>query len=120
MNFRLEGTVDKIMEMMNQNQYLELRAMCQLIHEIDKHVIFEGYVKGNIYQFTPTYKVIIDSDTFKTKHRAPAWTDRIFYRCNEPDQLILTNYDSNNLVKQSDHRPLFAQFLLKIKTDVPV
>ena len=31
------------------------------------------------------------------------------------------NYDSNNLVKFSDHRPVFAQFLLKtdIQTGVP-
>ena len=28
------------------------------------------------------------------------------------DILQLVNYDSNNLIKTSDHRPVFAQFML--------
>ena len=45
--------------------------------------------------------------------RNPAWTDRILYYSKE-DKLELKSYDSNNLVNLSDHRPVFAQFLLSI------
>ena len=41
----------------------------------------------------------------------PSWTDRILYRSNM-GQLVQVNYDCNNLVKVSDHRPVFAQYVL--------
>jgi len=45
-------------------------------------------------------------DEYK-KQRNPAWTDRILYK---GEKLKLLNYDSNNFIKLSDHRPVFAQF----------
>ncbi len=67
--------------------------------------------------FAPTFKrKPYDNASFKMK-RNPAWTDRILYHSNcgeEESDLELKGYDSNNLVSLSDHRPVFAQFLLKI------
>ena len=69
-----------------------------------------GYSEGKI-NFAPTFKIEKGTDIY-SKKRSSAWTDRVIYRSN---QRILKqfNYDSNNLVKLSDHRPVFAQFMLK-------
>jgi hypothetical protein len=53
-------------------------------------------------------------DEYKTQ-RNPAWTDRIIYRGKG---LELLNYDSNNFVKLSDHRPVFAQFELDMDQEI--
>jgi len=54
--------------------------------------------------FAPTFKIKPHKDIYNNK-RNPAWTDRIIY---SGESLELFNYDSNNLVKSSDHRPVFA------------
>ena len=33
--------------------------------------------------------------------------------------LIQVNYDSNNLIRMSDHRPVFAQFVLAFDKESP-
>jgi hypothetical protein len=82
-------------------------------------------MEGSICDFFPTFKIYNNEDRFNLK-RVPSYTDRIIYKSgNMPNTmepyLKLMNYDSNNLVKFSDHRPVFAQFLLKtnIQTGVP-
>ena len=69
-----------------------------------------GYQEG-VISFAPTFKLktSIEDDGFQDYKlsRMPSWTDRIIYRSND-GQLIQVNYDSNNLIKTSDHRPVFA------------
>lgn len=81
------------------------------------NAIFYNFQEGNIEYFAPTFKITPGSDKFGNK-RVPSWTDRIIYRTSqskdEQDCLTLVNYDSNNLIKFSDHRPVFAQFLLSL------
>jgi len=74
-----------------------------------------GFREGNI-SFAPTFKFRLkdtEEDGFQDYKlkRMPSWTDRILYRSND-GQLIQVNYDANNLLKISDHRPVFAQFVL--------
>ena len=71
--------------------------------------VMSGYQEGPIY-FAPTFKFNAGTTLYK-KSRQPSWTDRIIFRSNDG---ILTqiNYDSNNLVTLSDHRPVFSQFKL--------
>lgn len=68
-----------------------------------------GYQEG-VLSFAPSYKVLPKTNMYDFK-RSPAWTDRVLYRSND-NILNLMNYDSNNLLMQSDHRPVYAQFLL--------
>lgn len=95
--------VDKLME----NEMWEvLLQHCQLNLEKNIKRVFYGYSEGNIH-FAPTYKVKNKTDTYNNSKRSQAWTDRIFFRSND-GILKLMNYDSNNLVKLSDHRPVFS------------
>jgi len=81
--------------------------------------------------FPPTYKFDDNSDTYDTKKgRVPAWTDRILWMARQttssqeehgnekgkpPVAAMETmmkqrSYDSVSKLKNSDHRPVFAQF----------
>ncbi len=68
--------------------------------------------EGNI-EFAPTFKRKPNSNTeFKMK-RNPSWTDRVlYYHDSSVCEVSLKSYDSNNLVGLSDHKPVFAQFLV--------
>ena len=63
------------------------------------------YLEGEI-NFAPTFKYIRETTLYNTK-RNPSWTDRILYRCNQR-LLEQVNYESNNLIQISDHRPVFG------------
>jgi inositol polyphosphate 5-phosphatase INPP5B/F len=60
--------------------------------------------------FRPTYKLDPNSDEYDTgsKKRIPAWTDRILYM--KKKGFSCTAYDSDQSLKTSDHRPVFASF----------
>lgn len=114
MNYRLtsiKGQGEQVATLMNMEHWEVLQTMCQLNLEKKMQRTGTAYSEGNIH-FAPTYKINIGTDTYGSKKRAPAWTDRILFRCNA-GLLTLMNYDSNNLVKGSDHRPVYAQMMLK-------
>ena len=80
------------------------------------------FKEGNTELFAPTFKLKMKTNQYGHK-RTPSWTDRIIYRSKyDPkgacDTLTLVNYDSNNLLKLSDHRPVFAQFLLHMGSKI--
>ena len=85
--------------------YDHLLTSCQLNTEKKIQRVGAGFSEGEI-NFAPSYKLLKDSFTYSTK-RTSSWTDRIMFRSNQ-DILQLLNYDSNNLVTASDHRPVFA------------
>lgn len=98
-----------IMLLMQNDDWDVLKANDQLLIEKKVRMVGVGYQEGPIY-FAPTFKLQKNSDQYKRK-RQPGWTDRILFRSNN-SLLKLVNYDSNNLVRISDHRPVFAQFML--------
>ncbi len=59
--------------------------------------------------FPPTYKLLKFDDAYNTT-RIPSWTDRILYYSKEEEALEQFSYDCNNILKLSDHRPVFSQF----------
>ena len=71
-----------------------------------------NFKEGLPYLFAPTFKLKPLLNKYNLK-RVPSWCDRIIYRSRE-NYLRLLNYDSNNLLTQSDHRPVFAQFTLNM------
>ncbi len=116
LNYRIDGYKPTIMQAMSQDRYEMLINSHQLNAEIALGNVPSFFNEGQI-AFAPTFKrKPYDNASFKLK-RNPAWTDRVLYHCNcqkELCDLELKGYDSNNLVSLSDHRPVFAQFLLKI------
>lgn len=96
--------------LISKNQYTELAEHDQFTSDIKKTSEFENFKEGVFQNFAPTFKIYKNQDRYREK-RNPAWTDRIIYRGETLQQL---NYESNNLVKISDHRPIFSQFLLSM------
>ncbi|XP_071443630.1 inositol polyphosphate 5-phosphatase K-like [Hetaerina americana] len=72
--------------------------------------------------FPPTYKFLFNSSVYDLKRR-PSWTDRILYRVNENAYENLTlcakqlSYRSHPQYVQSDHKPVSAQFDIKVLSD---
>ena len=77
-------------------------------NDLKKHAMENNFKEGNFTNFAPTFKIKPENDIYSPK-RNPAWTDRILYK-GDAKVVQLMNYDSNNLLKMSDHRPVFAQF----------
>lgn len=66
--------------------------------------------------FAPTYKYDVGTDNYDSseKKRAPAWCDRILYRCRKPERLRQLTYRRHE-VRVSDHRPVSGLFHMTIK-----
>ncbi len=73
---------------------------------------FPHYSEARI-TFQPTYKYDLNSDQFDTseKARIPAWCDRVL---RKGDNIRQIHYDSAPL-RFSDHRPVYATFLVLIQ-----
>ena len=66
--------------------------------------------------FAPTYKYDRRTSDYDTseKARAPAWCDRILYRCRDPGRVKALHYRRYE-VNVSDHRPISAGFKVTVK-----
>lgn len=116
LNYRVNGYKKSVVQAIEQDHY-ELLINCdQLKIEQTLGNIPRFFQEGKI-AFAPTFKrKPYDNLTYGLK-RNPSWTDRILFHCSceeEPCKLEQLMYDSHNLVDLSDHRPVFAQFLLHI------
>lgn len=62
--------------------------------------------------FRPTYKFDVGSTVYDSgpKKRIPSWTDRILF-VDSPNVSCLA-YNSDETVTTSDHRPVYASFLI--------
>ena len=63
--------------------------------------------------FAPTYKLMKFADEYASTERIPGWTDRILHFSKPENSLQQQSYDSNTVLKLSDHRPVFSQFEFK-------
>jgi hypothetical protein len=68
--------------------------------------------------FVPTYKFDANTTYYdrSKKGRTPGWTDRVLYKYKKKgdSNVTLMSYDSINATMISDHRPVFAQFQVKL------
>ncbi|CAF0730541.1 unnamed protein product [Adineta steineri] len=78
----------------------------------------EDFFEASI-KFPPTYKYEVNSDEYQTEKnhedRRPSYTDRILISDRSKDLKII-QYAALNEIKLSDHRPVFADFMLYHKT----
>ena len=80
----------------------------QLIREMGKASVFQGFVEGPI-QFKPTYKFDPFTEVYDTsrKGRSPAWCDRVLYT---PANVVLDQYRCIHGKFHSDHRAVVSIF----------
>ena len=82
------------------------------------------FLKEGQIGFAPTYKRNAFENSSFDRKQNPSWTDRVLYHCDcgvEPcRRLKLKAYDANNNASISDHRPVFAQFVLRLSSPVDV
>ncbi|KAH8294451.1 hypothetical protein KR018_006750 [Drosophila ironensis] len=86
----------------------------QLRQEMSRGKCFEGYTEGDI-KFRPTYKYDPGTDRYDSseKQRQPAYCDRVLWKGARIEQLA---YDSVMEIRQSDHKPVYSIFRVKVKT----
>lgn len=120
LNFRLNGSKSsaQIMEYISNNSFAALLKDDQL-----KSVQQSGDAFSELREppitFPPTYKLETGFDSYDLKRR-PAWTDRILYQVNSNvyDNVTLkaevSGYKSHIKYRVSDHRPVTAQFDIKV------
>ncbi|CAF0791021.1 unnamed protein product [Adineta ricciae] len=118
-------SIADILQAIQQNDYQnilnkdELTRMRQTDHSNDLAQCLRTFYEAPI-TFPPTYKYVVNTDIYLTtkdrKDRRPSYTDRILVSNMSTDLQIL-RYSSMNDIKMSDHRPVFADFLLQRQTN---
>ncbi len=84
-----------------------------LLFKINIKRFFFFFFKEAELRFKPTYKFYKGADVYDTskKQRIPGWTDRILYA---EGGLQCLNYNCVQDIRTSDHRPVFADFVVDI------
>ena len=100
----------------------QLRARDQLNVERAAQRAFCGFYEGAL-SFRPTYKFQAGTNLYEQrpdkKLRAPAWCDRILWRCSsdiDPKYLRQLYYGSVDELLLSDHKPVHALFEVGVRT----
>uniref|UniRef100_A0A0N5CI34 IPPc domain-containing protein n=1 Tax=Strongyloides papillosus TaxID=174720 RepID=A0A0N5CI34_STREA len=84
----------------------------ELLKEISRNEIFQGFQEPKI-NFPPSYKYIPLSDKFNM-NRTLAYTDRVLYMEKSKNLILPYRYDSLQSCKVSDHKPVYAIFMLNV------
>ncbi|CAH2096379.1 unnamed protein product [Euphydryas editha] len=112
------------LQKVEKDKYTSLLKHDQLLAVMESGEAFSEFSEPEI-KFPPTYKFNIGTDDYDLK-RKPSWTDRILYK------VIANNYENITLRADlisynhmphyivSDHKPVVAQFNIKIRSAVPV
>ena len=113
LNYRINGSKEDVEVLITHELFPILLSGDQLSKELRENTVFSGFVEGSI-GFPPTYRFDCGTHRYDTskKQRIPAWTDRIIYK-KKDDSLVQKSYGCISSCTQSDHKPVFSQFLLK-------
>jgi len=90
--------------MIKDDLFAELGQHDQFLQDRQMSPLFTGFKEGDFWHFAPTFKIKMCTNEYNPS-RCPSWTDRIIYK---GENFKLLNYDSNNFINMSDHRPVFA------------
>ncbi|XP_063973366.1 inositol polyphosphate 5-phosphatase K-like [Diachasmimorpha longicaudata] len=124
LNFRLNGedlTAELIDKLVAKNQLKLLLSRDQLNIAKESGDAFAEFSEADI-AFPPTYKFEFSSQEYDLKRR-PSWTDRILYKVNADVyedvklEAVKSNYRSHPSYVGSDHKPVSAEFTIKIRPD---
>ena len=110
LNFRIALSNQQVRYLVARGEYGELFKAEQLSQA--RKAELRSFKECEI-NFPPTYKYDVGTDNYDTskKQRTPAWCDRVLFRgdCIEP---LAYNYLN---LRYSDHKPVFAEFRVKVK-----
>lgn len=121
LNYRIDTTGrETVIKAINAKNYSRLLERDQLLVSKRRTPGFQlrAFHESPI-TFAPTYKYDVGSDAYDTsvKHRAPAWCDRILYRGDgNVKQLEYRRHE----IQASDHRPVSALFVMRVKKIIPL
>jgi endonuclease/exonuclease/phosphatase family metal-dependent hydrolase len=114
-NYRLNATTPEINALLAQHDFMELAKHDQLLSEKAKGQVFMDFKEGKL-DFLPSFKYAKGTNTFghlantAERKRDPAWCDRILYR----GEAQLLSYNLCPQLQQSDHKPVYADFLIQV------
>ena len=105
MNYRMSGTFEQLVPQIDR--LVEIRKDLDQLHksmtELNKYPEYHEYD----INFKPTYKRNkFEPGYFNKKSQAPSYTDRVLFKNNTNNQVILNSYNSLDHVYGSDHRPV--------------
>ena len=110
LNYRINMDKEEVKKLISNNDIETLLENDQLYSAINKREIdLDDFYEGRI-TFMPTYKFLDGTNEYDYAERVPGWTDRILYRANNLNDIILCKYSSISDVKTSDHKPVCAIF----------
>lgn len=117
LNYRINLSNEQAKYLIEQNQFSKLFEYDQLNLEMANGETFPFFDEQEI-KFAPTYKFDNNTKIYDTseKQRIPAWTDRILYM-SRSNLIKPVYYESVEDIIFSDHRPVIADFKLKINVE---
>mmetsp|Transcript_23077 Transcript_23077/g.92314 ORF Transcript_23077/g.92314 Transcript_23077/m.92314 type:complete len:589 (-) Transcript_23077:5112-6878(-) len=131
LNYRIDMDSASVLKAISESEFSKLFAQDQFVTErAGDDTLFEGFREAPIV-FAPTYKTRKAGDGYEVgkdgiPKRPPSWTDRILWRtaphllgsntsASEKSTVMQCLDYEKSLIWGSDHRPVFAQFLVKVK-----
>ncbi|CDR98505.1 hypothetical protein [Sporisorium scitamineum] len=126
LNFRLDISHSEAHRLIRQRDYPTLYRYDQLESLRTSGSLFDDFVEGRI-DFAPTYKFDKGTDRYDTseKGRVPAWCDRVMWCVTREwedgggsatgEGVVLQAYESVGEVKFSDHKPVRATLLVRVR-----
>ncbi|XP_012550985.1 inositol polyphosphate 5-phosphatase K isoform X1 [Bombyx mori] len=107
------------LQKVEKDKYAALLKHDQLLAVMDAGEAFSEFSEADI-KFPPTYKFVIGGDDYDLK-RKPSWTDRVLYKVvannyeNVTLRADLVSYNHMPHYTLSDHKPVVAQFNIKVR-----
>ena len=114
LNYRMVEELEdqQVFDIVHSGNWGGLRSKDQLNVEREKGNVFQNFEEG-VLTFPPTYKYQPGTNVYdqrpEKKIRAPAWCDRVLWKCLNKDSVILLSYQTAPL-NISDHKPISAWF----------
>ncbi|EAL73184.1 RhoGAP domain-containing protein [Dictyostelium discoideum AX4] len=120
LNYRIPLPDNEVKEKIKKKDFYNLFLVDQLNQQMKAGAVFEGFQEPPI-SFAPTYKYDAGTEEYDSseKKRTPAWCDRILWKTHKKAENVgILSYKRAELIS-SDHRPVSASFVIKIKVVIP-
>ena len=112
LNYRINMEIEECKKLLEAKDIETMLEKDQLYTSIrSKEIMMNDFYEGQI-RFPPTYKFQDGTSDYDYNERVPGWTDRILYRANNLNDVILCKYSAIFYAKTSDHKPVYAIFKL--------
>ncbi|KAF9932022.1 hypothetical protein FBU30_009086 [Linnemannia zychae] len=114
LNYRIDVKFSEAVGRIQAQDWAYLHLHDQLLQQKQKNpqFVLRAFNESEL-RFAPTYKYDPGTDIYDTssKHRTPAWCDRILWRGRHVKQLFY----KRNECRVSDHRPISGGFIVSVK-----